>query len=297
MKIVTFGLFIAAVGIFLFLMRPAPVVAEGTATPGPELSFQKLVDVGGHELFINCTGQGGPVVILEAGSGSDTSTWLSVPREIAKFTTVCVYDRAGVGKSQTRPKDDPVGLDELALDLHNLLVNTPIKMPVVLVGHSLGGAVVRIYGSMYPADVAGMVMVDGVNPDLLIAVLGGYQLKTLPDGKTTVDPQLFARDFQNAGPFPNIPLIVLSHHPGKMELPASINVDKFESIWQTVQMSFAELSPQGILITADKSGHFIQQDQPELVINAVRRVVYTVRNGKAAPTLTPFWTPTPTVSP
>jgi pimeloyl-ACP methyl ester carboxylesterase len=118
----------------------------------------RLVDVGGRQLYLQCAGTGGPAVILQAGAGGSSSSWSRIQPEIAKITTVCSYDRAGRGWS-----DDPAAPQDgtaIAQDLHALLANAGIAGPYVLVGHSSGGPYLRVYAGTYPADVAGMVLID-----------------------------------------------------------------------------------------------------------------------------------------
>ena len=108
----------------------------------------KSVDVGGYNLNINCTGQGSPTVVLEAGLGVPAISWRAVQPEIAKFTRVCSYDRAGYDWSDPGPM--PRTTAQSVNELHTLLQNAGEKPPYVLVGHSVGGTNVRIYNQLYP---------------------------------------------------------------------------------------------------------------------------------------------------
>ena len=127
-------------------------VALGSSFPGVSLS-------------INCTGQGSPVVVLESGAGVPAVGWSLVQPEIAKFTRVCSYDRAGYGWSDPGPL--PRTSLEVAKELHALLIAAGEKPPYVLVAHSLGGFNARVYNHEYPSDVAGMVLVDASHEDQL----------------------------------------------------------------------------------------------------------------------------------
>jgi pimeloyl-ACP methyl ester carboxylesterase len=123
----------------------------------------KLVDVGGHKLNINCTGQGSPTVILESGLGGFSIGWKSVQLEIAKLTRVCSYDRAGFGWSDAGPM--PRTSLQIAKELHALLQIAGEKPPYVMVAHSSGGLHVRVFNGQYPDEVAGMVLVDASHED------------------------------------------------------------------------------------------------------------------------------------
>lgn len=121
---------------------------------------QELIDIGGRRLRIVCGGSGTPAVILEAGAGGFSPVWGPVQREVAKFTRVCSYDRAGYGKSDPPPAGEPRTSANAVRDLHALLQAAHIEPPYVLVGHSYGGFHVRLYTSRYPTEVVGLVLVD-----------------------------------------------------------------------------------------------------------------------------------------
>jgi len=97
----------------------------------------RLVDIGGYRLKVNCIGTGSPTVVLESGLGDMSVEWTRVQPEIAKFTRVCSYDRAGYGGSDAGPL--PRTSAQIARELHTLLRNAGEEPPYLLVGHSFGG--------------------------------------------------------------------------------------------------------------------------------------------------------------
>lgn len=123
----------------------------------------KLIDVGGHRLHLTRAGAGGPTVVLDAGLAGFSLDWGLVAPEVARFTTVCAYDRAGYGWSDPGPL--PRTSSRIAAELHALLHHAEIEPPYVLVGHSFGGFNVRLFADYFPDEVAGMVLVDVSHED------------------------------------------------------------------------------------------------------------------------------------
>lgn len=121
------------------------------------------VNINGHRLHIQVAGTGTPAVILEAGLCAFSSVWGWIHPEVAKFTQVISYDRAGLGWSE--PDDTPFSALHVARQLHDLLQASGVKSPCVIVGHSMGGLLVRMFADQYPDEVAGMVLVDASHPD------------------------------------------------------------------------------------------------------------------------------------
>ena len=120
-------------------------------------------NIGSRSLNLYCSGQGGPVVIFEAGGEVGGYSWALVQPEVAQFTRACWYDRAGEGWSDAPPT--PRTSASIVNDLHSLLHQAQIQPPYVLVGASVGGEYVRIFAAKFPAEVSGMVLVDSSHPD------------------------------------------------------------------------------------------------------------------------------------
>jgi pimeloyl-ACP methyl ester carboxylesterase len=123
----------------------------------------RLIDIGGHQLHINCTGTGSPTVVLEPGLGEPSVAMAWITPNIAADTRVCVYDRAGRGWSESvsKPRD---GI-QTATDLHTLLERAGEPGPYVLAGHSAGGIYVLNFARLYPKQVAGVVLLDSMHPE------------------------------------------------------------------------------------------------------------------------------------
>ena len=165
--------------VLCFQAEPPMQSAQEGSTP-PLSPPGRLVDLGGWRLHLNCTGEARPsqpTVILEAGVGDFSVEWALVQPRVAAFARVCSYDRAGDGWSDMGPM--PRTMRQIVFELHTLLARAEVPPPYLLVGQSYGGVLVRLYQTTYPAEVAGMVLVDGgrVTP---LRFVGG-KLVTLPD--------------------------------------------------------------------------------------------------------------------
>ena len=128
----------------------------------------KLIDIGGYRLHLHCTGQatdGAPTVVLEGGLGAPGLMWALVQPGLAEHTRVCSYDRAGYGWSEPAPADFPRTARQLVEEFHDLLQQAGEMPPFLLVGHSFGGTLVRVYASAYPDDVSGLILVDARHED------------------------------------------------------------------------------------------------------------------------------------
>ena len=184
---------------------------------------------------------------------------------------------------------------ELVADLHALLAAAAVPGPYVLVGHSVGGLLVRLYASTYPDDVAGLVLVDATHEDnwarleeeigpelwpqaieqFTQAVAGGF-LEPLDLEATAAE----VRGAREARPLPSMPLVVLTHTqpPDAATLLPGLSVEASERLWGEQQADLTTLLPNSQQILAEESGHYIQLDQPELVIDAIGDVIENVRD-------------------
>ena len=124
--------------------------------------------VDGHQMYLHCTGTGSPTVLLSNGFGERSPSWAWIVPAVARTTRVCVYDRAGQGWSEAAsgPQDGA----QLATDLHALLAAAKIEGPYVLAGHSVGGTYNLVFAARYPAEVAGMVLLDSATPEQFTAL-------------------------------------------------------------------------------------------------------------------------------
>jgi pimeloyl-ACP methyl ester carboxylesterase len=285
------------------------------------------VDVGGYKMHIHCVGQGSPTVILDSGLGDSYFSWHKVQPQIAKFTRVCSYDRAGMGYSDSSPRARTS--EVIAEELRRLLQSAAVAPPYILVGHSMGGFNVRLFASLYRKDIAGMVLVDASHPeqqkrfppalnDMDATWLREQEFLefTMPFGIPRFlgfcDVDAAARaaecNFHSAregvaelkaistsaaetaatGTLGDMPLIVLSHDPDKPQpdLPEDL-VKPTNDTWGKMQEELAHLSTKGTQTIAKNSGHYIQLDRPDVVVEAIRNVVDRTRQAQSAAEPTP----------
>lgn len=329
------GLSLAGLGGSLFAFLCATIIYHLVGLASDERKYPatgKLVDVGGHRLHITVQGEGGPAVVLDAGLAHISAVWSFVQPDVARFTRVCTYDRAGHAWSEHGPA--PRASRQICQELHALLANAQIEGPYVLVGHSFGGLNMYLYASMYPEEVAGLILLDAVSKDIntytprefryfviinrlkfrIFARLTGLGVARFLLRVKGVDA---AQDFivslplelrnatiawylrktfvaayrecallpvsvHQAGLAPQLhdmPLVVVAHGIPEMfsGLPSAAEVERAEQRWQTMQMELARLTPSGKYLVAEKSGHRIHIDQPELVVEVIRQVVETAR--------------------
>jgi pimeloyl-ACP methyl ester carboxylesterase len=118
----------------------------------------RLIEIGSRRLHLFCQGEGGPTLVIEQGAGSPSFAWLPLAEELARFAKVCLYDRAGYQWSDA--SREPRSLLDRVRDLHGLLAKAGLSGPYVLVGHSYGGFLVRLFAQEYRDSVSGLVLVD-----------------------------------------------------------------------------------------------------------------------------------------
>ncbi len=309
---------------WLFIVvLPNATLAQSSGTSGDSPApLGKLIDVGGYRVHLYCTGAGDPtVVILGAGYSFD---WGLVQPEVAGFTQVCTYDHSGTAWSDPGPKDScPLRVNEV----HTALKNAGIVGPYILVGHSLGGLVARLYAGQYPNEVAGVIFVDHA-----FAMLsrrppsdGAAAPPPPPRPLTPGGAKIVTMGMEDDPNFSNLPLrdrelhlwattqahnqaastsnfdmlfdciaqadaiIKDQSHPlgdkplvdvtaGKSTSMPPQTAEKSNDKYSELQAKLLSLSANSKQLIAENSGHFIIIDRPDVVIDAIRQVVQSVRN-------------------
>jgi pimeloyl-ACP methyl ester carboxylesterase len=283
---------IQAIGDVVEAVRnPASWATPAADTPSPASGdFAGRIDIGnGRSLYLECHGEGGPTVVLEAGSGAFVADWGAVlPSGVASFTHVCAYDRANVpgGKSDPAPPGVITAVDVVA-DLHALLTNAGIPGPFVLVAHSAGGDFIWLYAAMHPREVAGLVFIDapvGWN-ERFAALVPEVRAVQAGDGAERID--YFASDAQAlASAAPPVPATAIAHGASEGLFPDGATHGMFPPDWPVAELEASwratiESNAEALgarLVIAEQSNHFVYLDQPDLVIDAIRQVVEAARD-------------------
>lgn len=286
---------LSCLGVLAIALGASAELTAQTPPSGPAPGV--LVDIGGHKLHIRCVGPADatPTVILEAGGGGFSTTWSRVQELLPPSVRSCAYDRAGSGWSEPGP--GPRTMTQEVFELHALLEAANVRGPFVLVGHSIGGLLVRLYADRYGSDVVGVVLVDPAHESAVLysVPLGRWvrvrdqaKARVVPDPRRngTVstqynpDDDYLAEEFQalyrsrqaNAEPLGDRPLIVLG--AGKRPPPPGTS----DSLWGVLRrerdeqvLDLASLSRNSKFVLDSASSHAMQQDNPGLVAHAIQR--------------------------
>lgn len=270
---------------------PTARVPRVSAIVGPG----ELVAIGGgRSLYLNCVGSGSPTVVLEAGFGGDAYNWLAVQPQLGRITRTCAYDRAGLGNSLPLPGVHDAR-EEIS-DLQRLLGHAHIYPPYVLVGHSYGGLLVRLFAQAHEKEVGGIVLVDAMGRDQtrrMLAIWPASEAQALRrsmnsavrDGVDLAAGEALASRVRTLGHTP-LAVITAGKHDAEWghHVPARL-AHAFDQLWTTMQDELAALSTDHLHVIALRSDHFVQSSdgQPLVVILAVRAVVLAAREHQRLP--------------
>jgi pimeloyl-ACP methyl ester carboxylesterase len=312
---------VAAAALALTACGGGEAAADDTATAASAVAhdFAGTVDIGGgRKMYIECRGSGSPTVVLVSGLDTAADLW-NVPDqpdpkvfpELAESTRTCAYDRPGAplavgGDSRSDPVTQPTSPEDAVADLHALLGAAGVPGPYVLVGHSYGGIVSRLFAATYPDEVSGMVLVDIVSPELRDAMTPEeWETWKLLNARKPEDiaeyPDLERIEFDTSldqieagGSIRQMPLAVLSAdalygptmeaQATNGELPASVPADfgyVIDRANEQAQEQLAQLVAGAEHVTETDSGHNMMIDNAPLVTDAVLDVLGAVRAGRA----------------
>ena len=266
-------------------------------TPSPAAVIEgsgRFVAIGGRRsLYMHCVGSGTPTVVLEAGFGADSLSWQDVQPEVGRDTRTCAYDRAGTGNSVAPPgvRD---ARDEIA-DLRRLLARARIEPPYVLVGHSYGGVLARVFAYLYPSETAGLVLIDTVGRDGRRRQLAIWPRSQAPeirrglataliDGVDLAAGEAIASRLTSLGDMP-LAIITAGRHDNFPRAPARL-YRALKRLWDRMQDELATLSGNSAHVVALASNHDVlssRSGQPSVIVRAVQAVVGAARSHARLP--------------
>ena len=264
------------------------------------------VDIGdGRELYLECRGTGEPTVVLVSGFADSAEVW-NTPADpagdpqtvfagVEALSRVCAYDRPGTTSSRSTPVPQPTSAQDAADDLERLLAASGEPGPFVLVGHSYGGPIIRVFASDHPTEVAGMVLVDALSEDLpnLLTTAQRALFEELNSPPPVADAEELDLQgtvdaLEGSPPPPAVPVVVLTADQPQLtpeviasgNVPAGVDQAFADALWS------AQMIAQDLLaakfdgaehVKATNSTHYIQLYNPQLVIDSIRQVVDTAR--------------------
>jgi pimeloyl-ACP methyl ester carboxylesterase len=282
----------------------------------------QFVDVGGYRMHINCWGRGTPTVILDSGLGDTYISWHKVQPQIAQFARVCSYDRAGLGYSDSSPlpRTSKDFAEELHLLLHSARIPAPyilvghsmggfdIRLYATLFRSEVAGMVLvdsshpeqqkrfppalndrdatwlreqEFFEFTLPFGIPRLLGFCGKDAEIRAAECNFHSAREAVAELKAISTS--AAQTAAAGSLDDIPLVVLSHDPNtpQPDLPEDL-VEPTNDAWEKMQEELADLSTRGTQVIATNSGHYIQLDRPDIVIEAVHQVVEQTRHSPSA---------------
>lgn len=253
-----------------------------------EIKEQK-VSIGDYSINCKESGQGKHIIILESGLGMDSETWIEIQTKLSENYRVISYDRAGYGKSDN--SESPRTIDNITKDLNLLLETVEAPAPYILVGHSLGGYVIRHFTELYPEKVSGMVMIDSYHENLFKMLrdstsesdwnkylgtgqanndtLKGFESEKVEFMETVLSNDRFKIPSE-------IPVHILTSLEPSEDTSRFVNV--VMDLHEKLNLSFVTDNDNVNQTITKSSGHFIYLNEPELVISAVDNVVNRIEN-------------------
>jgi pimeloyl-ACP methyl ester carboxylesterase len=277
---------------FAILAGLASGIAIALAMDPGRFAF-RYVDAGGHPLRMLISGQGSPAVVFEAGgspaSGGPLEAWNQIQPAISRYATTVSYDRAGIGWSPAAPGFQDAR--RVAVELHTALRNAGVRPPYLLVGHSFGGPLNRVFAGMYPNEVCGMVLVDPTQEEM-IEWSREHDTNDMDFKRQDEEWKEIMASLDEAHASrvpPGIPVVLITGM-GPKTFPGFISEEKVEEYreghkrWLKFHQEWVDKIPGAKHIIDENTGHDIPIMEPEIVINAVTNMILQIKSPANVPT-------------
>ena len=245
------------------------------------------VDVGGHKIRMLVAGHGSPSVVFETGgspaAGGPLEGWERVQPAVSQFTRTVSYDRAGTGLSEPGPQ--PRDAKQVARELHSALHNANVPPPYVLVGHSFGGPLIRVFAGMYPDEVAGLVLIDPTQEEFIY----WNQARETNGGERQdaewKEIQASLTEAHESRVPEGIPVVLITGM-GPRIFPGFVTEEQKQEyrmghqMWLKFHNEWLKTVPNAQHIITENSGHNVPVLEPELIVSAIRQTVEQARSHK-----------------
>jgi pimeloyl-ACP methyl ester carboxylesterase len=244
----------------------------------------RMVDAGGHALRMLIAGRGTPTVVFEAGgsgaAGGPLEAWQWVQPRVSQFATTVAYDRAGIGRSTPGPK--PRDARQIARELHTALHNASLSPPYILVGHSFGGPLNRVFADLYPAEVGGLILVDPTQEEFINWNQARDPNRAERQDEEWKEIQASLTQARQSRVPEGLPVILITAM-GPRVFPKSMTEKQKEEframkqMWLKFHNDWLNSLSNGEHVVTEKSGHGVPFEEPDLVVRAIRQVVEKTR--------------------
>ncbi|WP_353267420.1 alpha/beta fold hydrolase [Gemmatimonas sp.] len=253
------------------------------------------IRVGARRVEVLRMGTGSPTLVLESGAGEGAAQWKGIIADLAQFTQVVAYSRSGHGQSSAAP--GPGSPAASVAELHELLGTLKATGPVVLVGHSWGGLLARLYVSTYPSEVAGLVLVDGtheaqfarwapLNPAFkIVDSIRAIVPKLPPSARSDYEQLLAVMNAQHVSGMNALPAslpvaVITALKPCAPQREFTCRDPRALAVWRELHDEWFTQATSGIRIVSAKTEHYVMNDEPGLILQAARFVLDQTRSTK-----------------
>jgi len=240
--------------------------------------MEKYVDVDGHKMHCQVAGVGSPTVVFEGGVTDNSNSWNPLFADVAKFTRAVSYDRMGLGASDTT--STPRSFKQIASELHSLLHNANVLPPYILVGHSMGGGIIRAFAHLYKTEIAGMVFIDCMTEYDIKGMPKDSLEKNLPPESVSrrATPQeselyllrteVFAGfpEMRSFDVLPDVPVDVFVGQKNTYPLVVNNRIEWYQKSISNQMQSTLTILPA--------ASHYVHRDYPGLIVWAILKMVF-----------------------